>query len=212
MRAVKIACAFILLMLVRAVLPARTVAQERLVVRCYYPVNVTDRTESFADSASVFRTLDSLLSGGCRVDSVHISGWASPEADAERNLMLSRLRAENLRNRLVFLHPALADKITVDGKGENWEPVVDYLTETSDPDVAPYRNQLLNLATARENEQERENAFRQVGRGVPWKRIVEQACPAARIAEAVILFCSDPEKQDEATPEPAGMPPLPSLP
>ena len=182
----------LLLMLVWAGRPARTGAQELVAVRCYYPVNVTDRTTAITDSAAVFRTLDSLLSRGCRIDSVRIIGWASPEADAARNKTLSRLRAENLRDRLVTLHPRLADHISVEGMGEDWEPVRHYLLQTHDAVVAPYRTELLQRIDSLEDEQAREVVLRQVGRGKPWRRIVEQACPAARYAEALILFCPDP--------------------
>ena len=182
----------LLLMLVWAGRPARTGAQELVAVRCYYPVNVTDRTTAITDSAAVFRTLDSLLSRGCRIDSVRIIGWASPEADAARNKTLSRLRAENLRDRLVALHPRLADHISVEGMGEDWEPVRHYLLQTHDAVVAPYRTELLQRIDSLEDEQAREVVLRQVGRGKPWRRIVEQACPAARYAEALILFCPDP--------------------
>ena len=182
----------LLLMLVWAGKPARAGAQELVAVRCYYPVNVTDRTTAITDSAAVFRTLDSLLSRGCRIDSVRIIGWASPEADAARNLKLSRLRAENLRDRLITLLPMLSEHISVVGMGEDWVPIRHYVNQTQDVAVAAYRAELLRRIDSFEDEQERESALLQVGRGKPWRRIVEQACPAARYAEALILFCPDP--------------------
>lgn len=192
MKRTMIVCSIILLMLVWAGRPARAGAQERIAVRCYFPVNVTDRTSAIPDSASVFRMLDSLLSQGCRIDSVRIVGWASPEADTERNQMLSRLRAKHLRDRLVSLYPLLADHVSVVGMGENWEPIRDYLTDASDAVISAYRDELLLCLDETESDQARENALVRVGHGKPWRKIVEQACPKARYAEALIDFCPDP--------------------
>ena len=136
--------------------------------------------------------LDSLLARGCRIDSVRIVGWASPEADTERNQMLSHLRAKHLRDRLVSLYPLLADHVSVVGMGENWEPIRDYLTEASDNVISAYRDELLLCLDEIESDQARENALVRVGRGKPWRKIVEQACPKARYAEARIDFCPDP--------------------
>lgn len=204
-----IACTMLLLSLVWAGKPDRAGAQERVTVRCYFPVNVADRTSAIPDSARVLRTLDSLFARGCRIDSVRINGWASPEADVVRNERLSRLRAEYLRDRLVSRHPSLAEHITVAAMGENWAPVHAFLAGTQDPVVAAYRGELLACLDHVEDEQAREKALLRVGRGMPWRRILEEACPEARYAEALIVFCPDPVAASSVLPPVMPEEPLP---
>lgn len=96
-------------------------------VRITYPVNQWTVCPGFGENESELHRIDRLLApvavdtATYRILSVSITGYASPEDTWEHNMTLSGKRAGGMRDYLRERYALPSERITAEGRGEDWE-------------------------------------------------------------------------------------------
>lgn len=183
-----------------------------LTLRFQYPRGEAAEGVVWVEDAPSMRILDSLALERFRVDSVRIEGWASPESSAKFNRELSQRRANNVLSLIEKHLPASLGRIRVLGSGENWEPVKEYLRNTTDKTVLPWRDTMLHIIAVNPDLDRREWIVRQLGGGRPWEVVKAAAYDKCRLVEVTVWYdeqeriAPEPEPQLEPEPEPEVQP------
>ncbi|MBR3450974.1 MAG: hypothetical protein IKH24_09075 [Bacteroidales bacterium] len=156
--------------------------------KLYYPVNVTKKVDNYLENEEALALLSTLDKGNFEVTSVAIEGWASPEATVPYNQNLSNNRAKTVRNIIAEQYNFPQDVYTVQGNGEYWDSVIDYVDNTDEPIVAENRAAILDAINANGDLDKREAAIRKIAGGKPYKAIFDAVYPRSRFAEAIVTF------------------------
>ena len=156
--------------------------------KLYYPVNVTRKVDNYLENAEALELLNTLDRGNFEVTSVAIEGWASPEATVPYNQNLSINRAKTVKNIISEKYNFPQDVYTVQGNGEYWDSVIDYVDNTDEPIVAENRAAIQDAIAANGDLDKREAAIKKIAGGKPYKAIFDAVYPRSRFAEAVVTF------------------------
>lgn len=163
--------------------------------KLYYPVNVTKRIDSYMENANALKAIATLKKDNFTVESIKISGWASPESPIHYNQILSEKRAATIKKAVKDQYGYSEDLFVVEGKGEQWSGIID-LIDSNDEIACKYMEEF-KLAMAKENSDEREKAIKAIGNGELYKHIFETVYPKMRYADCVIRFrCSNLSDED----------------
>ena len=154
------------------------------------------------DTPSMQLLLDSLALERFRVDSLRIEGWASPESSLKFNRALSHRRAENVRERITRHLVSLPEQVRVLGSGENWEPVKEYLKNTTDRTVLAWRDTMLHIIAVNPDVDRREWIVRQLDGGRPWSLVQEACYDHCRFVEVTVWYDEQVRLAPEPEPEP----------
>ena len=110
------------------------------------------------------------------ITSISVTGYASPEGGYERNMILSKNRAEGFRDYLAERY-RLDDKLFyVDWRGENW----DGLKELVESSSMNYRSEILNIINNTEVAGGREKKLMEFRGGVPYRYMFLNMFPKLR--------------------------------
>jgi len=165
--------------------------------KLFYPVNVTKKVDNYLENAEALELLSTLDKGNFEVTSVAIEGWASPEATVPYNQNLSNNRAKTVKTIIAEQYNFPQDVYTVQGNGEYWDSVIDYVNDTEEPVVAENRAAILDAISANGDLDKREAAIRKIAGGKPYKAIFDATYPRSRFAEAVVTFRNKGYNRDD---------------
>lgn len=169
-------------------LPSPAFCQGRLHVEARF-AGGSSVAEMFVPAMAV---VDGLLDSGVRVDSVRVAGWSSPDGSVAANDALGLRRAQALADAL-RARPGFSGDITVESRGERWEPAERFVSETDDAAVAPVRARMLDIISRESEPDRRLWILRQIGGGRPWSAVEKAVYPSCRMAEADIWY-TEPEE------------------
>ena len=179
--------------------------------RIHYPVNVSESITAFSQNARAMQILSTLDKENFNVSKIIIKGWASPESSVSYNQGLSERRANDVKNIVARQYNFPESIYEVQGMGESWDEVVNYIKTTSNSTIAKVRDQLLDIVAKYPNLDAREAAIKSVGGGVPYQTLLAEAYPEARYADCEVIFTYTSINEEEAqvlfpTPAPAPAP------
>jgi Flp pilus assembly protein TadD, contains TPR repeats len=156
--------------------------------KLFYPVNVTKKVDNYLENAEALELLNTLDKGNFEVTSVVIEGWASPEATVRYNENLSINRAKTVKNIIAEKYNFPQEVYSVQGNGEYWDSVIDYIDNSNEPIIAENRAALQDAVAANGDLDKREAAIKKIAGGKPYKNIFDAVYPRSRFAEAVVTF------------------------
>ena len=178
--------------------------------RIHYPVNVSESITSFSQNARAMQILSTLNKENFNVSKILIKGWASPESSVAYNQGLSQRRANDVKNIIARQYNFPESIYEVQGMGESWDEVINYIKTTSNSTIVKVKDQLLDIIAKYPNLDAREAAIKSVGGGVPYQTLLAEAYPEARFADCEVIFTyssiSDDDAQTLFTPAPAPAP------
>ena len=190
--------------------------------RIHYPVNVSESIVSFSQNERAMQILSTLEKENFNVSKILIKGWASPESSVSYNQGLSERRANDVKNIVARQYNFPESIYEVQGMGESWEEVIDFIKTTNNATIVKVKDQLLDIIAKYDNLDAREAAIKAISGGVPYRTLLNEAYPAARYADCEVIFTYSTISDDEArllfptpaprpTPEPAPAPAAPEV-
>lgn len=157
-----------------------------------------NETES-GNMSALDRTIGQVL--GKDSLTVRIDGWSSPEGPSDRNLMLSRQRAESVAE-------YLKNKVTITdedihGNGVDWNGYIDILKKEKidgwDKLTEIIRNTPEWITDGRGKVTDGKVAkLKRLNGGIPWKQSLEQIFPKLRRADVTFIYAK--AKKQESIP------------
>ena len=156
--------------------------------RIHYPVNVSESITSFSQNARAMQILSTLEKENFTVSKILIKGWASPESSVSYNQGLSERRASDVKNIVARQYSFPESIYEVQGMGESWDEVINYINTTNNATITRVKDQLLDIIAKYPNLDAREAAIKSVGGGVPYQTLLAEAYPLARFAECEVIF------------------------
>ena len=176
---------------------AKLEGERILRTKLFYPVNVTRKVDNYLENAEALELLNTLDRGNFEVTGINIEGWASPEATVAYNKNLSINRAKTVKNIIADKYNFPQDVYTVNGNGEYWDSIIDYVDNSEDPIIASNREALKDAIASNGDLDKREAAIKKIDGGKPYKNIFDAVYPRSRFAEAVVSFRNKGYNQDD---------------
>lgn len=171
------------------VVPDLSNAAPRLVkTQLFYPVNGVAKVDSYLKNTDALAVLDALDEPDYTVSSIDINGWASPESSVAYNQALSVKRANTVKKILADKYKYDNNLYVVNGKGEYWDAVIDFVNNSNDATIAASRAELKNAIAANDNLDKREAAIKAIAQGKPYKVIFKEVYPISRFADCVVKY------------------------
>ena len=166
--------------------------------RIHYPVNVSESIVSFSQNERAMQILSTLEKENFNVSKILIKGWASPESSVSYNQGLSERRANDVKNIVARQYNFPESLYEVQGMGESWDEVVDYIKTTNNATIVKVKDQLLDIVAKYDNLDAREAAIKSISGGVPYRVLLNEAYPNARYADCEVIFTYTTISDDEA--------------
>jgi tetratricopeptide (TPR) repeat protein len=128
------------------------------------------------------------------VQSVLMSGYASPESSQQFNTELSRARAESMMRYFMKNSSIISSLFETRTGGEDWEGLSKMLEEM------PLQNksEILRIISSVRDLDEREDQIKKVGGGQPYKIIYEEIYPKLRCVKCEVNYTVKDFSIDEA--------------
>ena len=185
--------------------------------RIHYPVNVSESIVSFSQNERAMQILSTLEKENFNVSKILIKGWASPESSVSYNQGLSERRANDVKNIVARQYNFPESIYEVQGMGESWDEVIDFIKTTNNATIVKVKDQLLDIVAKYDNLDAREAAIKAISGGVPYRVLLNEAYPNARFADCEVIFTYTTISEDDARvlfpPRPAPAPaPEPAAP
>ena len=182
--------------------------------RIHYPVNVSESIVSFSQNERAMQILSTLEKENFNVSKILIKGWASPESSVSYNQGLSERRANDVKNIVARQYNFPESLYEVQGMGESWDEVIDYIKTTNNATIVKVKDQLLDIIAKYPNLDAREAAIKSISGGAPYRILLNEAYPNARFADCEVIFTYTTISEDDArvlfpprpTPAPAPTP------
>lgn len=172
--------------------PAFEASEKRVVsTKLYYPVNGIQRVVSYLRNAAALAVVDALDEPGYAVKSVVINGWASPEASVAYNQKLSVNRANALQKIIADKYKFDQSVYVVNGKGEYWGEVEEYINTSDEAVIANNREALKAALASTDDLDKKEAAIKRVAGGKPYANIFKAVYPTSRFADCVIEYTAN---------------------
>lgn len=169
--------------------PQFEAAEKRVVeTKLYYPVNGIQKVTTYLRNADALAVIDALDEPGYDVKSVTINGWASPESSVSYNQNLSNNRAKTLKKIIADKYKFNESVYVVNGKGEYWGEVEEYINNSEEPVIANNRDALKAALASTDDLDKKEAAIKKVAGGKPYANIFKAVYPTSRFADCVIEY------------------------
>ena len=166
--------------------------------RIHYPVNVSESIISFSQNARAMQILSTLEKENFNVSKILIKGWASPESSVSYNQGLSERRAQDVKGIIARQYSFPESIYEVQGMGESWDEVIDYIKNTNNQTIVKVKDQLLDIIAKYPNLDAREAAIKSISGGVPYQTLLAEAYPEARYADCEVIFTYTSITEDQA--------------
>ena len=171
-------------------------------VRITYPVNDWRVYPDFENHRQELSRIDKILSpvatdtATYRILSASITGYASPEDTYKHNMVLSEQRAGGMRDYLHGRYGLPTEKVTAEGKGEDWEG----LREAVGRSDMKAKDEVLDIIDTYDIFDGREKLLMDLRGGDPYRYMLEHIFPPLRRMEMRIDYrvrAFDPEEAGE---------------
>lgn len=123
-----------------------------------------------------------------------IIGYASPEGKYSHNKILAENRANSFVDYLATKLEISGDKITVEGKGEDWESLYKAISNSSLTD----RHDILNIIDKVQNQDMRDRQLIKLSNGNTYKTLLRDYYPKLRRTEYVVTYITRSFDVEEA--------------
>lgn len=123
-----------------------------------------------------------------------VTGYASPEGDYTKNMILSKNRAYSFVSYLEKIHGLNSSMIKVDWKGEDWDGLKEAISTSSIDD----RNKVLNIIDENEDINQRKTLLKSLNGGSTYSFLLKSLYPPLRRNEYTISYVARPFSVDEA--------------
>lgn len=160
--------------------------EESLTAMITFPVNKTNLNLNLGNNRSEVKRIDKKLqelttNSSLTVDVLSLTGYASPEGNAELNQKLSEGRVESIAAYLVRTYPRFKDHYTSRAMGADWDGLRAAIEESS----VDYKEQIIQIIQERAAS-ERTAALRAIDNGKTYAHLLQTYYPPLR--RTVITF------------------------
>lgn len=128
------------------------------------------------------------------IQSMSISGYASPEGKLSHNIELSQKRTESLKNRIISSGIIKGVNIKAESKGENWIGFLEYLNKNQN---IPQQTTLLSILHSNIDLDEKERQMRKEALD-GWKYCLRNCFPQLRRTDYSISYIVRPFTLEES--------------
>ncbi|MDR0332679.1 MAG: DUF3575 domain-containing protein [Dysgonamonadaceae bacterium] len=156
---------------------------------------------TFRNNAAELQKLHSQLQAvmndpDATITAINMTGHASPDGGAARNLQLSHQRVTALKNYVSATYNIPENLITARGAGEDWETFEQLITASNIED----KQRILEIIRSNEPSDVRERQLINLSGGRPWRVMMNEMFPALRRADyqlhyAVVPFTVEKGKE-----------------
>ena len=164
-----------------------------------YPVNQTRLYPDSYGNRAELQKIDSALTyvsrnPAYRISRIYISGYASPEGSWEHNVELAEGRAEALKAYVKQRYNLPDSLLEVTPGAENWEGLRDVLRHYE----LPYKDEVLAAIDSIAEPDERDQALKRIGGGLPYRTLLSAVYPSLRKNNFNIAYISRERTVKEA--------------
>lgn len=164
----------------------------------YYCTNKADVQEVCLDNSKRIRRLRKVFAMSPRIDSIIIYSYASPEGGYERNIWLSKKRAESAKEFILqsihndsILDP---DNIILRPMGEHWDG---FKAEVEANYHRADRDKVLSILNADIPSETKKWRLNKLNDGNTYKYLIAKHMPLLRMATWVCIYATTPELKRE---------------
>lgn len=160
--------------------------EESLTAMITFPVNKTNLNLNLGNNRSEVKRIDKKLqelttNSSLTVDALSLTGYASPEGNADLNQRLSEGRVKSIAAYLVRTYPRFKDHYTSRAMGADWDGLRAAIEESS----VDYKEQIIQIIQERAAS-ERTAALRAIDNGKTYAHLLQTYYPPLR--RTVITF------------------------
>lgn len=164
-----------------------------------YRVNQSELLRNFGNNATVLADVDKIINEikndeNLNIQTFTVTGFASPEGDYNKNMNLSKNRAQSFLNYLVATYQLDDSNIKVDWKGEDWEGLRKKVSESSIPD----KNRVIEIIDNYDDISQRKQQLSSLNGGATYKFLLNEYYPSLRRNEYSIAYVARPFDLEEA--------------
>ena len=159
----------------------------KISTRLYYPVNGTQRVDSYLENKEALHILNTLDADNANIVRIEIDGWASPEATVAYNQGLSERRAATLKGIIEKKYKFEESIFATAGNGEYWKLVEEFIDSSDDASIASNRSALKDALSIADLDA-REAEMKKIDGGKPYKVIFNNTYPRSRFADCDIYY------------------------
>lgn len=156
--------------------------------RLFYPVNGTQRVDSYLENADALALLGALDQPNYSVSSIDINGYASPESSVAYNKALSEKRAATLKKIIADKYNFDAGVYHIEGKGENWDAIKDFIDNTDNSVITANKAAINEALESSSNLDAVEAAIKKIDGGKVYSTLFKDAYPRSRYADCVVKY------------------------
>jgi len=164
-----------------------------------YKVGKYELLRDFENNAQVLNEVDKIVSeirndGNLTIQTLTITGYASPEGNYNRNMELSKNRAYSFVNYLVKSHNLSESIMKTDWKGEDWEGLRKNITSSGLSD----RDAIIRLIDENQDIARRKERLHALNGGATYRMLLRDYYPPLRRNEYTIAYVARPFDIEEA--------------
>lgn len=152
-----------------------------------FPLRETDVREDYMLNRSALAQIDSLITYGI-LETLVITGAASPEGPEALNRSLALGRAQALRDWIVTKYPELEGKVSIRSAGENWNDLRKAVLADTIID-APARARVLAIIDSNDTPAGKESRLKKMNE---YQQIFDRFFPALRASKLETSFKASP--------------------
>lgn len=180
--------------------PAPGPHRERVLLPLRFRVDRWEVEEDYMDNQECLARLDSVLSplladgSRCRLDGLHVRGYASPEGPRDHNQTLSERRAESFSAWLCRHYRLSPEAVSRSGEGEDWEGLHRMVEADS---LSPWYKEVSLLIRRHALSGVRKRKLQELDGGKAWRELLGQLYPSLRRMEVEIRYTVLPSGKEE---------------
>lgn len=158
----------------------------------HYPTNISEFKPEFGQNRYELARLDSLIKnirlsqGKLKLQTIKVTGYASPEHTYHHNLTLSEQRAHSIAKYIESTYNGESVKIEIEGRGEDWKGLLIAISKSH----FPKQNEIAVIASDNHEEDAREVKIRHTIGNLIYRRLLNEIYPNLRRTEIKIIYNS----------------------
>lgn len=167
--------------------------QQRMTAHVNFPQGRSVVLMDFGDNSRQIARIDSLTRAlskdrNVRIDTMRLSGYASPEGRYDYNTRLAANRAAAVKNYLVQHYGVPASAFVTEGKSEDWNGLRQWVSKSD----LKNKKQVLNVIDSVKSADARDASLRRIDNSRTYNTLMSQAYPPLRRVDYVIAY-GEPE-------------------
>ena len=170
---------------------------ESYAARLNFQVNRYEILHNFMNNAAVLNEVDKIIGEvkndpNLTITEFKVTGYASPEGNANSNMTLSENRAKAFVTYVQNKHAIPRNAMQVDWKGDDWDGLRKLMEESNFTD----KNRVLDILNGTTDSQQRKNQLRNMG--TAYRTLLTEYYPYLRRNEYTIAYIARPFSVQEA--------------